>query len=71
MGYAFAVAKCYMCEKATTFNPLLVPVYIHDGKHEPLCRDCVEHANKVRKVNGFPPIEVVPGAYEPLPAEEL
>ena len=71
MGYAFYVAKCYMCEKATTFNPDLVPVFIHDGKREPLCRECVRHANRVRRANGFPPIEVMPGAYEPLPAEDL
>ncbi len=71
MGYAFAVAKCYMCEKGVTFNPDLVPVFIHDSKREPLCRECVEQANRVRRANGVSPIEVMPGAYEPLRAEEL
>jgi len=32
MAYAFAAAKCYSCGRAFTFNPLLVPVYLHDGK---------------------------------------
>lgn len=36
-----------------------------DAVNEPLCRECVERANKARKRIGAPLIEVLPGVYEP------
>lgn len=75
MSYLLAMGECFFCKRIFTFNPERVPsVRVKDGKpdpagaREPLCSNCVERANEVRKAHGLEPIRILPGAYE---AEEV
>ena len=68
-----AMGPCYLCGRMFMFNPHAVPS-IHrrgDGVREPVCRDCIEQANRLRVEAGMDPVRIRPDAYEPLPAEEL
>jgi hypothetical protein len=62
-GYMFCIAPCLGCKRVFTFNPERVPSL----GNEPICRECIDRANVVRAANGFPPHEVLPGAYDPAP----
>lgn len=64
MGYMLGIASCYVCRKTFSFNPHLVPSY----QGEPICRDCMELVNAVRKERGLTPHPIPEDAYEP--AEE-
>ena len=69
MGYLFMVEHCYACHQPFTCNPDLVPsIRNEQGVRQGICQSCVELANPERVKRGLPPIEVLPGAYEP--AEE-
>jgi hypothetical protein len=78
-GYATVVAACASCGRLFSFNPHRVPSIRLNRKGEPdpsaerkpVCRECIERANVRRFARGLPAIEVLPGAYDPLPAEEL
>lgn len=73
MGYAFAMSPCGVCHRTMTYNPRLVPSARRtpDGPREPICRNCIEHANPERIKRGLPEIKILPGAYEPCSEEEL
>jgi hypothetical protein len=71
MGYAFMIADCLVCKRAFSFNPNLVPSHRVNGVKEPVCRDCIEAANPVRKKKGLAPLTYAPGAYEPVDEAEL
>ncbi len=64
MGYMFVVSACFGCRRIITYNPRLVPSL----NNEPICLDCVDKANPIRKRNGLPEIVVHPMAYEPAEA---
>lgn len=64
MGYMSAIAPCVRCHKVFTFNPNLVPSIRVNNVKEPICKECVEWANPLRKEKGLPLIAVLPGAYE-------
>jgi len=64
MGYMFCTGPCVNCKKLFTFNPDLVPSTRVNGIKEPICKDCVEWANPIRKERGLEPIPVLRGAYE-------
>jgi hypothetical protein len=65
MGYMSVIGTCYGCGRLFRFHAELVPSIPIDGVKQPICADCVERANPKRVANGLPPIEVLPGAYEP------
>lgn len=71
MGYVFATSPCANCGRLFNYNPNLVPSVRVNGVREPICRDCVEWANPLRKEKGLDPIKVLPGAYEACVEEEL
>jgi len=71
MGYAQVFSPCFQCEKIFSYNPHRVPSVKIEGKREPICRNCVEEANPLRIINGLPPIEINPDAYEPIHESEL
>jgi hypothetical protein len=65
MGYFFAVGACIGCGGIFSFNPDLVPsTRAATGHREPICANCVAHANPLRIKNGLEPIVPLPGAYE-------
>lgn len=67
LGYALAMGSCYGCHKMFTFNPVAVPSI----KGEPICRDCMDMINAMRKERGNEPFPVRPDAYEPVDESEL
>jgi hypothetical protein len=72
MGYAFMTAGCFTCGKLFTFNPMKVPsVRDKNNVRQPVCRDCVESANKIRKTRGLPSFTILDGAYEACDESEL
>jgi hypothetical protein len=71
MGYAQAFGRCVNCGKFFGFNPHLVPSIRIDGERCPVCRECIERANPIRKQKGMDLIEIQPGAYEPMPEMDL
>ena len=48
-----------------TFSAERVPSIRLPTGREPVCADCVARVNPRRIENGLPPIEILPGAYEP------
>jgi hypothetical protein len=65
MDSLIALGPCVCCGRIFCFNPQLVPVVDNKAKtREPVCRDCIELANRVLKRNGLQPIEISPGAYQ-------
>lgn len=71
MGYYVAMSPCVGCGRVFGFNPDRVPSLRVNGAREPVCGDCVERVNPTRIANGLAPIEVLPGAYEPVDEESL
>ena len=69
MGWMFVIGCCYACGKPMTFNADHVPSIPADqtttGQKEPVCRECIERANPIRKANGLMEIPIHPDAYEP------
>lgn len=70
-GYVQAMSACFGCKRVFTYNPHKVPSIVIDGTREPVCADCVARANPERAKRGLAPIEILPGAYDPLPEGEL
>jgi hypothetical protein len=71
MGYVTAMSACIGCLRPFSYNPHLVPSVRVNGIRQPICHACVEKHNPSRISNGLKPIEVLPGAYEPMTEEEL
>jgi len=64
MGYISIIGQCYSCGKPFHFHPNLVPSLRINGVREPICKDCVDRANPIRKKKGLPEITYEPDAYE-------
>jgi hypothetical protein len=71
MGYALVFGSCISCMRTFGFNPLRVPSIRVNGEKEPVCRECIERANPLRKKNGLPEFTIHPEAYEPVNENEL
>jgi hypothetical protein len=71
MGYAMCHSSCIGCGQLMAYNPMRVPSVTIEGVRQPICRNCVERVNPLRKANGLMPIVPLPDAYEPCPEEEL
>lgn len=72
MGYAFCVGSCALCSLAMTFNPHKVPSINTDGVKRPVCADCVRQMQNIQRRKGYTPWpDPLPGAYQPLPEDEL
>lgn len=64
MAWMFVLGECVVCRKLFSFNAERVPSVVVRGQREPICRECVERANPLRKQNGLIEIVILPGAYE-------
>jgi hypothetical protein len=71
MGYVMCAAACFGCKQPFYFNPNKVPAIRVEGEKMPVCRDCIERANRARIAIGIAPFEIDPHAYEPLDEGEL
>ena len=71
MGFMFMVGECFGCKRLFTFHPNKVPsIRVNEngypdpaGKREPVCRNCVEAANRIRAKTGLPLIPILDEAY--------
>ncbi len=68
VGYMVAISACAVCGQLISYNPDRVPSIRVNGVREPVCRNCIERANEIRKTKGLDPIRILPGAYD---AEEV
>ena len=64
MPYIFVMGSCIACGQPFFFNPDRVPSIVLNGQREPVCRDCVERANPLRKTKGLEAIRILRGAYQ-------
>jgi hypothetical protein len=64
-GYLTAMGDCFACGRFFAFSPSRVPS-IRDaaGERQPVCEPCMARANALRRANGLPPHEILPGAYD-------
>lgn len=53
MGYALALSACCSCHRVFGYNPIRVPSVRVNGVREPVCRECIERANPLRKQAAF------------------
>lgn len=60
MGAYSFVGVCMCCGRLFSFHPNEVPSL--NGK--PICKVCVDKANKIRKQKGLPPITYAENAYK-------
>jgi len=71
-GYAFMTGSCFACGGLFTFHPHKVPSIKDDqGVRQPICKGCIEAANKERPKYGLEPFKYPQDAYSPCPEEEL
>lgn len=70
-GYVFAMGPCLGCNRLFSFNPMKVPSMMFDGHRQPLCRECFAYVNRRRIAVRLPKLVAQPGAYEPMPEEEM
>lgn len=81
MGAYLCHSLCISCGSLFGFNPELVPSIrarqvegrlVEDpaAPREAVCRRCIERANPVRVKNGLEPINILPGAYDPVDESE-
>lgn len=70
MGYVLALGHCIGCQRLFGFHPEKVPSVVVDGVREPICQECVNRSNPIRKANGLAEIVPLPGAYEPANEED-
>lgn len=78
-GYMSCMGVCITCGTFFSFNPERVPSIrvsrVNNswqldpkGKREPICRDCMERSNKIRRERGIAEVPILSGAYD---AEEV
>ena len=72
MGYAIMHGSCFCCHKLFSFNPIKVPS-VRDGAdvRQPVCRTCIEAANKIRQERGMDELSIHVDAYEACDEAEL
>ena len=72
MGYALCFGQCGACGRDFAFNPVRVPsIRDANGVKQPICKECIEKANPIRKERGLPEITYASDAYEACAEEEL
>jgi len=60
MAYITVTGICLTCKKLFCFHPNKVPSL----KGEPICKECIDKANIIRKEKGMTPITYAKDAYE-------
>jgi hypothetical protein len=70
MGVYMFTGVCCACGKTFSFHPNKVPSLNVNGVRQPICKDCVDHANPLRIKQGQPPITYSKDAYKTSLDEE-
>lgn len=78
MGFISCMSPCVGCGQVFSYNPDRVPsIRVNaerqpdpNGNREPICQNCVERFNGIRRERGLEPIVPLPGAYDPIPEEQ-
>lgn len=76
MPFMHAIGFCIACGNIFSFNPERVPcirasratgklVVDPSADREPICRNCFERQNAIRREMGNPEVPLLPGAYDP------
>jgi len=70
-GFYTVTGVCFGCERIFSFHPHKVPsIRIKDGKpdpagdRQPICKECIDRINPIRKKNGLPEIIYASDAYD-------
>lgn len=63
MGFYTIFGACYSCGKMFSFHPHKVPSLSVKGERQPICKDCIDRVNPIRKEKGLPPITYSEDAY--------
>jgi len=71
MEYILCLGPCIGCGTLFTFNPERVPSIRIDGVRQPICRACFERRQAHRRANNLPVETLLPGAYDPAPADSI
>lgn len=79
MGYVLCIGTCCFCKGIFGFNPLKVPSVKVDGNGDPdpngdkapICENCMERGNAMRRSKGLEPFPILPGAYEAVNENDL
>ncbi len=71
MAYVFMMGNCIACNNPFSFNPMKVPSLRVNGVREPLCKECVAEANRLRVERGDKPVVIHPDAYDPCDENEV
>ena len=69
MGYYYCIAECVRCKITFGCNPDKVPSIRFpppDGPKEPVCRNCIDFYNGIRRGLNLEPWVPLPGAYDPV-----
>jgi hypothetical protein len=71
MGYMMAFGTCASCKRTFGFNPHKVPSVRVNNTREPVCEQCFNRLNVIRKEKGLPEWTKHPDAYEAADESEL
>lgn len=65
------MGPCWSCGNVFQFHPHKVPSIVVGGERQPLCQECVDRANVLRREQGQPLIVPMAGAYDATEEGEL
>jgi hypothetical protein len=71
LAFVTLTSACFLCGKFFSYNPVRVPSLVVRGQREPLCRPCVEEANRERAAKGLATWTIHPYSYEPVDEQEV
>jgi hypothetical protein len=71
MAFVSMTSACVRCGRLFFYNPLRVPSVVVNGQREPLCRPCVEWANRERAAKGLATWPIHHDAYEAVDEQEI
>jgi hypothetical protein len=60
-----ALGPCVACARMFTFDPDRVPSVLYEGERWPVCPDCLERLNEMRRARGLEAHRPAAGAYGP------
>jgi len=71
LAFVTLTSACFLCRKLFSYNPVRVPSVMVRDQREPLCRRCVEWANRARAAKGLPTWTIHPDSYEAVDEREV
>ena len=64
----FVEGECGMCHQVCRYNPRTVMLVLALGERHPICRTCLQEANRHLARRGLPLHRIPADAYEPDPS---